>query len=143
MNDITTFFVKYCPPSVNHHKGWTGKSEKVKCYPSKSTTNFKKAFKETIESLKTRQKDETPPPLGEQLTIIPDKPYEGDVEVELSFVFYDKRARDVDNYAKVPIDCIKGLFIKDDVQITSLTLKKRNCLYKDQQGTSFTIKKIQ
>ncbi len=137
----TSFFIKYCPPSVNHHRGYkVGKSGKaVHSFPMKSTTTFKNAFTQAIQEYKDRYNNPTPMNFKEKPPKIPETPYKGRVKVTLVFMFSDNKERDVDNYAKVPIDCLKGVFIADDRQIAKLVLVKRKVLFKDMAGTKFRI----
>lgn len=49
----------------------------------------------------------------------------GNIKVDISIHFCDKRKRDIDNYAKSLIDCIKNILFEDDDQIIELNLKKQ------------------
>lgn len=42
------------------------------------------------------------------------KPYISLSLLQMAFFWPDKRARDYDNYAKISLDCIKGLLVEDD-----------------------------
>ena len=48
----------------------------------------------------------------------------GKVELKLILYFKDKRKRDVDNYAKVLIDCLKNKLFEDDDMIYKLYMEK-------------------
>ena len=48
----------------------------------------------------------------------------GKIKLVLTFHFKDKRKRDVDNYAKVLIDCLKNKLFEDDDQIFQLEMEK-------------------
>ena len=48
----------------------------------------------------------------------------GKIELQLVFYFKDKRKRDVDNYAKVLIDCLKNVLFEDDDMIYKLYMEK-------------------
>ncbi len=48
----------------------------------------------------------------------------GDLEMEVTYFFGDKRRRDVTNYDKALLDAMTGVVYKDDCQITKITLKK-------------------
>lgn len=49
----------------------------------------------------------------------------GNVELCIHFNFKDRRKRDVDNYLKLLLDCLKNVVIDDDDQIYKLTVSKR------------------
>jgi Holliday junction resolvase RusA-like endonuclease len=49
----------------------------------------------------------------------------GAVSVEIHFEFADKRRRDVDNFAKVVLDCAKTLLFDDDSDIWQLLMSKK------------------
>ena len=49
---------------------------------------------------------------------------EGDCKVELHFYFNNKRKNDIDNYAKVMLDCMSEIVYNDDRQIIELIVKK-------------------
>lgn len=53
-----------------------------------------------------------------------DIPLECDIRLEISYVFPDKRRRDVTNYDKSPIDALSGIAFKDDCQVQECLLKK-------------------
>jgi len=61
---------------------------------------------------------------------------DGDLIVELTFWFNDKRRHDIDNYQKLTIDALTGLLWKDDNQIVELVSKK----YSDTNYTKTCIK---
>ena len=44
--------------------------------------------------------------------------------IDLTFCFADNRRRDVDDYLKLSIDALSGIWFLDDSQIVSLTAKK-------------------
>ena len=48
----------------------------------------------------------------------------GKIKLNLILHFKDKRKRDVDNYAKVLIDCLKNKLFEDDDQIYQLFMEK-------------------
>lgn len=48
----------------------------------------------------------------------------GKIQLRLILHFKDKRKRDVDNYAKVLIDCLKNKLFEDDDQIYELYMQK-------------------
>jgi crossover junction endodeoxyribonuclease RusA len=48
----------------------------------------------------------------------------GPVEMSIEYFFKDKRCRDIDNYQKLLIDCMKDIVIEDDKMIYNLNLKK-------------------
>ena len=48
----------------------------------------------------------------------------GKIYLKLILHFKDKRKRDVDNYAKVLIDCLKNKLFEDDDQIYQLYMEK-------------------
>ena len=48
----------------------------------------------------------------------------GKIQLKLILYFKDKRKRDVDNYAKVLIDCLKNKLFEDDDQIYQLYMEK-------------------
>jgi len=48
----------------------------------------------------------------------------GKIELKLILYFKDKRKRDVDNYAKVLIDCLKNKLFEDDDMIYKLYMEK-------------------
>ena len=48
----------------------------------------------------------------------------GPIKLTLIFHFKDKRRRDVDNYAKVLIDCLKNVLFEDDDKIYVLHMEK-------------------
>lgn len=63
------------------------------------------------------------------------KKISGPVELWVDFEFSDRRRRDVDNFAKALLDCLKGLMFDDDSDIWTLHLsKKLKC-----PGTKITI----
>ena len=49
----------------------------------------------------------------------------GDVDVVVVFEFNDRRRRDIDNYGKAIIDCVKGVMFEDDSAIMRLTMVKK------------------
>jgi len=49
----------------------------------------------------------------------------GAVDVSIIFSFDDGRRRDVDNFAKAILDCLKGVMFEDDSDIVSLYMIKR------------------
>jgi crossover junction endodeoxyribonuclease RusA len=49
---------------------------------------------------------------------------EGKVKMSITYYFKDKRCRDIDNYQKTLIDCMKNVVIEDDDLIYELNLKK-------------------
>lgn len=49
----------------------------------------------------------------------------GAVDVSIIFSFDDGRRRDVDNFAKAILDCLKGVMFEDDSDIVSLYMVKR------------------
>ena len=49
----------------------------------------------------------------------------GPIKLTLIFHFKDKRRRDVDNYAKVLIDCLKNVLFEDDDKIYILHMEKQ------------------
>lgn len=53
------------------------------------------------------------------------KKIHGPVEVWVDFEFTDRRKRDVDNFAKAVLDCLKGLVFDDDSDIWILHLSKK------------------
>jgi len=52
------------------------------------------------------------------------KKIKGKIYLKLILHFKDKRKRDVDNYAKVLIDCLKNKLFEDDDQIYQLYMEK-------------------
>ena len=46
------------------------------------------------------------------------------VDVRITIFFDDKRRRDIENYTKIMLDALTGLFWKDDSQIYHLVLRK-------------------
>ena len=48
----------------------------------------------------------------------------GKIKLNIVLDFKDKRKRDVDNYAKVLIDCLKNKLFEDDDQIYQLYMEK-------------------
>tara|TARA_Y100000741_G_C18229527_1_gene549218 strand:- start:1184 stop:1525 length:342 start_codon:yes stop_codon:yes gene_type:complete len=48
----------------------------------------------------------------------------GKVKLIIEVYFKDKRKRDLDNFAKVLIDCLKNKLFEDDDQIYELQMKK-------------------
>ena len=52
------------------------------------------------------------------------KKIKGIIYLKLILHFKDKRKRDVDNYAKVLIDCLKNKLFEDDDQIYQLYMEK-------------------
>jgi Holliday junction resolvase RusA-like endonuclease len=52
-------------------------------------------------------------------------PTPGPLHIDLTFCFADNRRRDVDDYLKLSIDALTGIWYADDSQIQSLTAKKR------------------
>ena len=48
----------------------------------------------------------------------------GKIELHIILYFKDKRKRDVDNYAKVLIDCLKNKLFEDDDMIYKLCMEK-------------------
>ena len=48
----------------------------------------------------------------------------GKIQLRLILHFKDRRKRDVDNYAKVLIDCLKNKLFEDDDQIYELYMQK-------------------
>ena len=52
-------------------------------------------------------------------------PLIGDVKTEITYIFPDKRRRDVTNYDKSPLDALIGIAYEDDSQIQECTLRKR------------------
>ena len=48
----------------------------------------------------------------------------GKIKLNIILHFKDKRKRDVDNYAKVLIDCLKNKLFEDDDQIYQLYMEK-------------------
>ena len=48
----------------------------------------------------------------------------GKIKLSLILYFKDKRKRDVDNYAKVLIDCLKNKLFEDDDMIYKLYMEK-------------------
>ena len=49
---------------------------------------------------------------------------ESDCKVDISFYFDNKRKNDIDNYAKVILDCMSDIIYTDDRQIIELNVKK-------------------
>lgn len=48
----------------------------------------------------------------------------GNIKMSIEYFFKDKRCRDIDNYQKVLIDCMKDILFEDDKMIDELYLKK-------------------
>ncbi len=48
----------------------------------------------------------------------------GDLYVDITLYFDNKRKRDIDNYAKSLLDSLKGILFEDDDQIIDLRLRK-------------------
>ena len=53
-----------------------------------------------------------------------DKPIEGNVDLDITYYFPDKRRRDVTNYDKSPIDALSGIAFVDDSQVQTCVLRK-------------------
>ena len=76
--------------------------------------------------------------------IIPSEPFLGPVSVEIDCYFGGKKqgvmiARpDVDNCAKIILDCMNNLIYKDDSQVVELLVKKFRCT-KDDARTEVTV----
>jgi crossover junction endodeoxyribonuclease RusA len=49
----------------------------------------------------------------------------GDIELTIIFSFGDRRRRDIDNYGKAIIDCVKGVMFEDDSAIMRLVMIKK------------------
>jgi len=49
---------------------------------------------------------------------------EGKIEMSIIYYFKDNRCRDIDNYQKVLIDCMKDILFEDDKMIYKLILEK-------------------
>lgn len=49
---------------------------------------------------------------------------EGKIEMSIIYYFKDNRCRDIDNYQKVLIDCMKDILFEDDKMIYKLNLEK-------------------
>ena len=63
-------------------------------------------------------------------------PIEERVEVNVEFCRGDRRAFDVDNYAKAVLDALQGVVIVNDQQVDSLTLRR---LRPDPDGPGFCV----
>lgn len=85
---------------------------------------------------KTQKAKEYQVQVKESSAHIPEK-LDGTLAMKIVFYFGDLRARDVDNYAKCPIDALQGIAFDDDKQIIKLTLIKR--VDKDLPRTEVTI----
>ena len=48
----------------------------------------------------------------------------GKIEMTIIYYFKDNRCRDIDNYQKVLIDCMKDILFEDDKMIYKLNLEK-------------------
>src|SRR6056300_1078289 len=48
----------------------------------------------------------------------------GNIKMSIEYFFKDRRCRDIDNYQKVLIDCMKNVLFEDDKMIDELYLKK-------------------
>lgn len=48
----------------------------------------------------------------------------GSLKVDIDIYFKDKRKRDIDNYGKSLIDCMKNVLFEDDDMIYELNMKK-------------------
>lgn len=49
---------------------------------------------------------------------------EGVIGMDIEYFFKDRRNRDIDNYQKILIDCMKDILFEDDKMIYNLNLKK-------------------
>ena len=54
------------------------------------------------------------------------KPSKGRIELSIWLDFPDKRRRDIDNFAKIACDAMKGIAYADDSQIDHLHLHRRH-----------------
>lgn len=99
-----TILLDMIPPSTNHYKAqrWTGKF--IQWYLTKKAKDFQENFKEHLKSY---------------------IPVETPLDVEINYVFPDRRKHDIDNYCKILLDCMQGSVYKDDNQIVRLTLNKK------------------
>lgn len=59
------------------------------------------------------------------------EPIGGPIQIHITYTFGDKRIRDVNNYDKIIVDALEGIIYKNDTQVNTLLLHKR-------QGESFS-----
>jgi Holliday junction resolvase RusA-like endonuclease len=109
-------FVNQTPPSLNHsYRAYRGRvvlSQKAR------------AFKQLVA-------DASPEGFA---------PIVGPVKLTVVFKFKDKRKRDLDNYLKVLLDSLKGLYFNDDDQVYGLSAEKRiGC---PNEGVEITLEAI-
>ena len=52
------------------------------------------------------------------------RPWTCNIKLTVVFMFGDNRKRDIDNYLKVLIDALKGIYFEDDDQIQKLNVTK-------------------
>ena len=60
----------------------------------------------------------------------------GRIDVEIHFIFDNKRKNDLDNFAKVVLDCLGGVAFEDDRYIYKLLLTKED----GAERPSFTLR---
>lgn len=65
------------------------------------------------------------------------EPLDGNVSLEITYYFPDKRRRDVTNYDKSPIDALSGIAFQDDCQVQTCMLRKH--IDKDNPHTEIII----
>ncbi len=109
-------FVNQVPPSVNHS---------YRAYRGRVVLSARaRAFKQLVA-------DAAPEGFA---------PLVGPIKLTVVFRFKDKRKRDLDNYLKVLLDSLKGLYFHDDDQVYGLSVEKRiGC---SAEGVEITLEAI-
>lgn len=64
------------------------------------------------------------------------EPIDGPVQIHITYIFGDKRIRDVNNYDKIIVDALEGIIYKNDTQVNTLLLHKE---YGDSFSTEITV----
>lgn len=102
--EILKFQMPETPPSLNHYL----MRHRFGVYKTKGAKEFQERVAVAIHNI---NKDTAKFPMS------------GELEIDLKFVFKDKRRRDWDNYAKVLCDAMNGIVYVDDSQIKKATVE--------------------